>query len=402
MQRNGYDIDLPPPKRQKRAERTERDDIVIDMPSIELNDKPVPILEPRPSIQPPAKKKRNLSQRYLLRYINLYLAVRHFWDDKYDETIVDETGYCHGLTLTWAAKMADYAEHEKFYQIKEAIVACPYECDLSLPLDDDSFALQTLLTYDHVFQSAYRHWFDDITLPLEKFLAQIEWAQNSKRYTQMGDVIPQTAANRILEITNQQYRIHDGGYTVSQLKKLIAQSPSPNGRFLVLSGGGKWRDEEKDNQIIRQHYQHTVGIFMRDSQCFFYDANQVDGQARYCESTDIVLQYLMTALYTTFNYPIPQIHRLQIKEILFQNVNDHKSDAIKGVQPLKIVIRKSGLPNGGLSVERPSESSTQSMNPFSYLLRRGFSLFGNRSDNQPSTQATSDESAKTNHKLKQE
>jgi hypothetical protein len=396
MQRNGNDTHLPPPKRQKRAEQA---DVVIDMPLLEP-DKKHELTKQEPAVIPvpaPPLPGQDLSQRYLLRYLNLYLMVRNIWDKKPMTDLIDESGYCHGLTLTWAAKMADYAEREKFYHIKRAIVSCPYQCHPDISLQDDYQQLAELLNENVTLGTMYRAWFNDVALPLEKFLAQIEWAQNSKRYTEQHQLIAQSAVDQILEIASDDYRVHDGAYTANQLENFLKNLATASGTFLVISGGGALVDVKHGNQIVKEHRRHTVGIFIRDSQWFFYDANEVTGCAIKCESSHDLLKQVIMALYQKFNQPTLQIYKLQIKEIFFQNV---KLQVIRRTEPLKIVIQKSALLTTNLSNVKSSESNSAATNPFSYLLRRGLELFRQPSNVDRVTDEVSDEKLIIKNKLK--
>lgn len=355
MQRIENDLALPSPKRQKLA-----DHVVIDMP------------------HPESK----LQQRYLLRLINIYLVMRaaNLEINKIHPAVfeyqVSEIGYCHGLTLAWAAKMADYREDDLFYDVKRQLAACPYACQPSQSLSEEIQSLRDAFIGDASFFRSFVDWFHRNETKVEKFLALIEWGQNSSIYTTTPDksaahLISQSAVHRLLGIEEKYYQVHDGAYTAGQLKQFLLDLPNETGRFFVVTGGGVKLIVQREGRQEQQPCMHTIGIFMRDNRCYYYDANFTDGRAKLCENSQQLFERLQYSLYSSMNSMVPDIYRLQIKEIFFPYV---ERKAIISTQPLRIVIKKSRLPSLPAALSNTENQTSNSM--ISHFFRKSLSFFG--------------------------
>ena len=163
--------------------------------------------------------RQSYSQLALLKKINLYLTAmkRSPWPF---------VGHCHGLTSVWQQKMADYQE-ESFYSIIKKII--DYPVSRLAELDDD--------------------------IDVQKFLAQIEYAQNSSRYP-YGDVIQQKDVQLIMESSEWHRReAYFSQRGISDLLTAVVRD-----RTSVIIKGG-WR-------II-----HSIGLFYRDDHYYLFDAN---------------------------------------------------------------------------------------------------------------------------------
>lgn len=173
-------------------------------------------------LPPPA----NFSQNRLLAQVNNYQKAlgRKPWDTK---------GYCHGLAIVWLQKMADYRE-EEFYAVIKKIINQPL--DQIRELDDD--------------------------VDVQKFLAQIEFAQNSLRYG-YGKLIRQRDVDKILDAPTELFM------STYFSTKLLAD------KLKERAAAYKAITVSSNNQ-----YSHTIGIFYRDNKYFVFDSNYRTGRAR--------------------------------------------------------------------------------------------------------------------------
>ncbi|VVC75278.1 hypothetical protein AQUSIP_05660 [Aquicella siphonis] len=173
-------------------------------------------------LPPPA----NFSQNRLLAQINNYLKAfgRKPWDTK---------GYCHGLALVWLQKMADYRE-EEYYAVIKKIINQPLEKIRELDEDID----------------------------VQKFIAQIEFAQNSLHYG-YGQLIRQKDVDKILDAPTELYM--NTYFSTKFLSKTLGERAKAYPAITVSSNN---------------RYSHTIGIFYRDDKYYVFDANYRAGRAR--------------------------------------------------------------------------------------------------------------------------
>ncbi|MHB1948782.1 MAG: hypothetical protein ACYCQI_11800 [Gammaproteobacteria bacterium] len=216
-----------------------------------------PIILPAP--KPARPKVQDYDQGTLLVKINKYLALMK-------RPLISTEGYCHGLTLVWLYKMSE-KEEDWFYRIIKNIIDYPL------------------------------HKFKEIQ-DIEKFLIFIEWAQNPFKYSAEGeDLIHQHEVDRILQIekiyprrkpTN---RIRD--YTPAQLNQFFRKNLADNVMVTMISD---------------QPNSHTVGVFLRNSQYYLYDANNLTGKAVKIpmENIEELFAKIRKCLYTTFDKPVPE------------------------------------------------------------------------------------------------
>ncbi len=187
-----------------------------------------------------------LSQGMLLKHINLYLKElkRPLWDDK---------GYCHGLNVVWQQKMADYNE-EQFYAVIEKIINQP--TDKLKELDED--------------------------IDVQKFLAQVEFAQNINQYG-YGRRIQQRDVDSIMETPDKLYWCTY--FSNKSFAKLLDNHVKENTSVTVMS---------------HTIYKHSIGIYFRDGKYYLYDANYINGRAKIFDTSTEAAEEMSKCLYDNF------------------------------------------------------------------------------------------------------
>lgn len=220
----------------------------------------------------------DLKQRILLAHIN-----RYYKKMGYPE--IDVEGYCHGLTLLWLAKMADGNELD-FYTIKTNIIKWS---------TDENFT-----------------FFEDVSV--QKFLAQIEFAQNPEKYTYDKNtwgvgMIEQKDVDKILETPKQKTK--SGQITRESFVELICANL---GNAICITS--------------RTKIKHTIGIFIRDNKYFLFDPNFRSGKAIEYESLDELFNKIGYCLYSNLNLELPKTNKysLEIKIVQTDKKNIYKPD----------------------------------------------------------------------------
>lgn len=214
--------------------------------------------------QPKVQEPLDLSQAPLLDKLNLYLKqLGRKNHDGTDYQIATE-GYCHGLTLLFLEKKAE-GNIQWFYDIKRKIIECQM------------------------------HELEEMELEIEKFLAMIEWAQNTSKYTQ--EQIFYFNIDLILETQSQ--KSFEKAYTFTQLKDFLASNYEKGTMICLTSCDDKAR-------------KHSIGIFTDGYFFHLFDANYHSGQAtRFCSPVNLTKE-VYSRLYTYFDEQLPEKAQLEI------------------------------------------------------------------------------------------
>ena len=177
-------------------------------------------------------------------------------------------GYCHGLTLLWLYKMSEGKE-QWFYDMVRYIIDCRSE---------------KLIEYE---------------VDIEKFLALIEWGQNSEHY--LSSVNYQNM-DTILEV-QKKYTFYNKHFDRETFIEFLSQYLLEHHLISIVGA--------KD-----QKHLHTVGIYRRGNKCFLYNANFSLGKAlqKDIDYGDLhaFSHCILQSLYTDFGVSIPRAFSLSI------------------------------------------------------------------------------------------
>jgi hypothetical protein len=210
-------------------------------------------------------------QKPLLKRINLYLK-------KHNLSLIDEDGYCHGLTLLWLAQMAE--RNEKWY-------------------------------YDTIYEiiDAADTALNEFNSDLEKFVAKIEMAQNP--YVNTSEIFPDDAANilyqkdihKILELKENNPDYKKDLFSHNDLQGIINKINNQN-NCVVISVVGK-----------HPEFGHTIAIFYRDGLYHLYDANKKKGKAKITKNKDTHYHWVLKHLYEKFKDKVPEMMHLEVTHL---------------------------------------------------------------------------------------
>ncbi len=187
------------------------------------------------------------SQNAVVDKLNQYLKTRK-------RDLVLEYGYCHGLTLLWLYKMSSGKE-AWFYDLIKKIVL------VSSPKD-----------------------FNKLEIDIEKFLAHIEWLQNSSIYT---PDIQQPDLDKLFETDAK--TAFSAVFTPRQMEDVIEQIARPE-KMICLSSPN-----------------HTIGLFLRDNNYYLYDSNYETGEAKIFTDKKLLGKEIVTRLYTNIDIPTTRL-----------------------------------------------------------------------------------------------
>ena len=225
-----------------------------------------------PSIEPQIKKTKkskplDLSQTPLLDKINTFLIEMGRKNSDGTQYQINSNGYCHGLTLLFLEKMAE-GNVQWFYKTNRKIIESK---DSQL---------------------------EEIELDIEKFLAMMEWAQNSQKYT--NGTIRYSNIDAILDTQPQQS--FDKLYTSAQLQYFFTYKQGKGNMICITNCYGDKKE-------------HTVGIFTDGIQYHLYDSNYKHGQAVSYTSSKELTKEVLNRLYSNFDEAIPVNAELEIKMV---------------------------------------------------------------------------------------
>lgn len=180
---------------------------------------------------------RPYNQARLLRHLNQYLK-------SHKRPLKLETdGHCHGLTLLWLYMMSIKKE-ATYYDTYMRIIDC-----------------------NHKAEYLYH------TKQIETFLARVEWLQNSREYS---DEIDQLNLDELTEFkTVDKIALN---FTPQQMNEVIQKLCKEN-RMMVITGN-----------------HHTIGLFLRDTEYYLFDANHHTPVARRYQDTKLLTDSILKAL----------------------------------------------------------------------------------------------------------
>lgn len=208
------------------------------------------------------------SQLVLLNKINTYLAMCK------REMRVSLNGYCHGLALLWVYKMTE-RNAKWFYDMVDNIAATP---------DDKLLEIET---------------------DIEKFIAHIEWCQQSDKYASQGIKVPCSDDTPEDEFKFTAISQRDVGELLGLKKLPSADNSLTQAGWIVLLN--KRVKTGQQIAIIRSctDKKHTVAIFPDDNGYFIYDANFTTGRPKQVDSIIRLVTELSGCFFTTFGMSIP-------------------------------------------------------------------------------------------------
>lgn len=227
------------------------------------------------------------SQFYLLRRINTYLR-------QFGRTQLSERGYCHGLVLVWLQKMSEGTENESFYAPIKKIINTPFVNIKSL---EDDIAVQ-------------------------KFIAQIEYAQRSYVYTGLA----QKYVAEIMEAKEKLYRKEY--FSTKKFSELMDETLQDRHGMAVTA----FTD-----------YTHTQGIFLRNGVYHLLDSNYEEGEAHCFDTSMKTSTEMLKRFHEPFNIPQPQWVTLELSVIDAQ-LKKQKKHSITEVslfsKPLEMTVEE--------------------------------------------------------------
>lgn len=210
---------------------------------------------------------RDCSQMMLLPKINVYLAQQKKPSLNYHR------GYCHGLTLLWLYKMVE-GKAQWFYDVVDRIVSST--------------------------TSDFRKFDADI----EKFIAYIDWGQNSETYTQSSKsgVIRCSDVDKILKIPQVDVRYQ--WFTYPDFYKFLHNRLYQN-EMTVLS-------------CLDSRIWHTIGIFVSGPVYFLYDSNSLSCRPKMFTSPELLIHEIRHCFYVSFHQPLPS-HYMPLEAHVLKN-----------------------------------------------------------------------------------
>lgn len=247
-------------------------------------------------IHPVKPKIQGYDQAELLPKINKYLELMK-------RPLMSTKGYCHGLTLLWLYKMSE-KEEDWFYRIIKQIIDYPL--------------------------NKFREIED-----IDKFLIFIEWAQNTSRYAvKEANCIWYREVDKVLQIEKiyprRKLTNRVRNYTPTQLSQFFRKNLADDVMITLVS------KESPD--------MHTVGIFIRDFQYYFYDANDCSGRAERIslENFDELFALIRNSLYTTFNIEVSE-HEIPLELIVTRVIRKQSARLTRTPEEDRISLHKDAL-----------------------------------------------------------
>lgn len=209
----------------------------------------------------------DLSQNPLLDKLNTFFKKAGRKNEDGSIYQISTRGYCHGLTLLFLEKMTE-GKIQWFYDTKRKIIEC----------DDNNL--------------------EDLELEIDKFLALIEWAQNSSKYSENNI----SYFNIDLILDTQPQKSFDDLYDFEKLKNFLTYKQGKGNMMCITNCYGDIQE-------------HTVGIFTDGVYYHFFDANYKNGEAVKFRSSKELTHEVLNRLYTNFSEEIPDNCELEIKMV---------------------------------------------------------------------------------------
>lgn len=181
----------------------------------------------------------NYNQHSLIEKLNSYLKLKN-------RSLTFKSGYCHGITLLWLYKTA-IGKQEWFYRIADEIVNCT---------TDEDFA--------------------EAETDIEKFIAHIEWLQNSARYMRG---VNQLDIDKLMEIPGKfsisflfsQKDLESILPKIIQDNKLICMSGPMHTIGIYKTGGGICLLDSNYNRLRHKVFQDLTDLKREIIKCLFKD-----------------------------------------------------------------------------------------------------------------------------------
>jgi hypothetical protein len=239
-----------------------------------------------------------------------------------------EYGYCHGFSLLWLYKMSEGKENWFYDLIQKIVTADPNN-------------------------------FDDIEIDIEKFLAHIEWMQNSSTY---APEIQQLDLDSVLEFPEK-----------TPLSAVL--SPRQFDGIIELIA-------QPNQMICLSCPTHSIGLYQRGKKYYLFDPNYDDGKAHEFTDKKILTQEIVKCLFKNLNIPTMKIaleinivtnpdkknkNKTKINKAEFLQQVAHSSDQVQAVDDF-------GINSLYLACEN------NDMETATYLLQRGASANQQRKD----------------------
>lgn len=203
------------------------------------------------------------SQKYLLQKLNQYLK-------SIGETLLDETGCCHGLSLLWLKRMAKSRENE-FYNFIRMIIESP---------------IHDLKSYHN---------------EIKKFVKSVDKRQNPLNY--YNHTFTYRDINVLLKLNSQE--VLDQTCLSKDLSNIFEQSRQEGVMFCISNG----KDYLCDGEIGK----HSIAIYVRNNHFYLYDANYKSGLPVVFDDASQLVREMRVCLYSRFNLRPPPYMPLEIR-----------------------------------------------------------------------------------------
>jgi len=201
-------------------------------------------------------------QGELIKKINYYLL-------KNNRRLISNEGHCQGLSILWLVKMEE-AKVDWFYDTIDQIVICPFDK------------------------------IQDTEIPIEKLLAQIEWAQEHTPIewylktpdlylTEDGKIVE--SFQRVLETDNSEC-----GYYCSSAKTLHQFFKPRRNPIKYLLGLN----------------DHATAVYQIGNYYYLYDANYFHNRANIFDSAEDLADEILNCHFRRFNQPVPDTFNLEL------------------------------------------------------------------------------------------
>lgn len=196
-------------------------------------------------------RKADYSQTTVIDKLNLYLKLKK-------RQLISSEGHCYGITLLWLQKMSEGTVNW-FYETVDAIVECPTDKLLMIEVE------------------------------IEKFLAMIEWAQNSAKHV---TTVTQDDVDKLLEVPRPEMFIFKD--KEEELTKWLRVRRNAV-MYVVCSP------------------DHAIGVIQVNGFYYVYDANYHHGRAKIFHSREKVVQEIKQCLFVVFHEAVPNPYRIELK-----------------------------------------------------------------------------------------
>lgn len=211
----------------------------------------------------PKRRIARYDQKMFLRKLNQYFVAA-------GNSPIDESGYCHGLSLLWLKRMTKSRE-EDFYAFIRMIIDSP---------------IKDLMEHNAA---------------IEKFVKSIDKKQNPRLYS--DNVFTYKDVNVLLKIKTQE--VLDQTCISKDLAELF-ELARLDGMMFCLSN-------RKAYVLEGVARKHTVAVYVRNSMFYLYDANYLHGNATVFSTAIELVREIRVCLYSCHQMRPPSYMPLEIK-----------------------------------------------------------------------------------------